>query len=42
VAGERRKESFDAAAPDYNAYRSAYPEEIVADVLRSFRLMLEI
>jgi SAM-dependent methyltransferase len=35
VASERRKESFDAAASDYNRYRSSYPEEVVSDVLRS-------
>lgn len=34
MAGERRRESFDSAAADYARYRTPYPEEVVACVLR--------
>ena len=34
----RRKESFDAAASDYDQYRSGYPDEVVDDVVTMSRL----
>jgi SAM-dependent methyltransferase len=38
VPGDRRKESFDAAAPDYDRYRSPYPDEVVDEVLHGLRI----
>jgi SAM-dependent methyltransferase len=34
VAGDRRRESFDAAAADYHRYRSPYPDEVVDSVVQ--------
>jgi SAM-dependent methyltransferase len=38
VPGDRRRESFDAAAADYARYRSGYPVEVVDEVVRAAQL----
>ena len=35
---DRRRESFDEAAPDYNLYRSGYPDTVVTAVITTSRL----
>lgn len=38
MAGDRRRESFDGAASDYDQYRSPYPDEVVAAVVQDSRI----